>query len=500
MVGGMGALGAAEPRVPGMLVTKDTVIGKLALLIAHESIRVSPDGEHLAFAAKAGDPTLEERGVFLDRAAEERPAARPQSELTMYLDDKRGPSFLALTSPVFSPDSKRMGYAGQKKDAWEVWVDKKVVWKAEGVPANPLVFSGDSARYAITYMKEGDWFVRLGEKDYAGLDGVGEGSVQFSPDGKKLAYAAKKRLVWNMYIEGEAGEDFVRMGESVWMPNSSGVIFVAGKKEKGWQVRGREFTGPVVEGVLRGSLTVAREGNRWAYVAVTKKGTTTSYQVMTNDPSRADGGRGVEGPVLAQIKGESLRFMRLQGQEERLVYVGMREGKYRMYEEHQPSAAAWDLVLDSTFVMSPNGDHYAFAGRTGGKCEMVLDGRVIGRYGDVGSSTVAFSPDSKRLAYGAEAGGQWHMCVDGEMGTAVLSVASNPPGWSPDSKRVAFQAIDAGKLWRLFVDAEITEQSAAYVTFFKGARVVWRGDGTLVTIGIQKKLALRVEAVVGKGR
>src|SRR5580765_1259696 len=119
------ALGADLPTV-------EAPVGRLALPVIQESLVISPDSAHVAFAAKAGDPTLEDKGIFLDPS---KNANNPKdtipgqisAQIRLYIDDKTTRAYDAATPVLYSPDSKRIAYAGKLNKKWQILVDNRVV-------------------------------------------------------------------------------------------------------------------------------------------------------------------------------------------------------------------------------------------------------------------------------------------------------------------------------------------------------------------------------------
>jgi hypothetical protein len=83
--------------------------------------------------------------------------------------------------------------------------------------------------------------------------------------------------------------------------------------------------------------------------------------------------------------------------------------------------------------------------------------------------------------------------VDGAAGASFTAVGAAPPAFSPDSARIAFTAQSGPSAWRIIVGSGNQAQSKVYEGFMKGTHVSWRGDGTIVTIGMAKNTALRLE-------
>src|SRR5205823_9635052 len=73
------------------LPTTDTPVARLALPVAPDSLVVSPDSSRVVFAAKAGETTPEDKGIFLNpRGTDPRnDSARPVlNAIRLYIDDK----------------------------------------------------------------------------------------------------------------------------------------------------------------------------------------------------------------------------------------------------------------------------------------------------------------------------------------------------------------------------------------------------------------------------
>ena len=480
---------SAETRI---LPTRDTTIGRLVLQIARESVTVSPDQEHLAFVSKWGDPSLADKGISPDKPVNEdhppseiRPSDKIKPELVVYRDDKNGPHFQFITAPVFSPDSQHLAYAGQKADeTWHVLLDGKEIMTAEGLTTIPFAFSPDSQHHAIAYNQGIKWRVKFDDTDGPAFEGIGAAPILFSPDSKHIAYVGRLEKMWRPVVDGKAGASYDRLSAFGWLPDSSGIAFTAALKDKRWQVFAPGFTSKEYEFVLKGPPIFSPDSKRIAFGTMALK----VWQVISTDG---------ESPKLDQVSPDSIAFIRKPDGGSRLIYFGLQGKTWRLFEEHNPTDIVFENIIVDTFRISPDGLHYAVAGYRGGKAVLLRDGQSLGEFEIVGGGTLAFSPDSKHLACAASRDQNWYIVVDGNPVTPaglIKGVAAQPIAFSPDGQRIAYQALDNSNNWHLYLGPDQTWLSGIYRNFFGQARVNWRSDGRVVTIAIQKALAVRVES------
>jgi len=93
--------------------------------------------------------------------------------------------------------------------------------------------------------------------------------------------------------------------------------------------------------------------------------------------------------------------------------------------------------------------------------------------------------------------GRWRVCVDEKVGAAdFANLNVSPIAFSPDSKQVAFTAELNHGVSRLYVGMDGEYQSKFYEAFLRGCAVNWRDNSSLVTIGVTRMVAYRVEAKV----
>ena len=131
-------------------------------------------------------------------------------------------------------------------------------------------------------------------------------------------------------------------------------------------------------------------------------------------------------------------------------------------------------------VLSPDGKHFAYLGRTTEGWILVADGVEIAR-SDLGISGLAYSPDSTKLAYYIQRRGDpdkgirdhWHLVFDGKEGPPMLTF--DKINFSPDSKHAA--CVDAGDKFMV-----IDQKAGPEYEFIYGV-VFWNPDGKHVAYG-----------------
>jgi len=112
----------------------------------------------------------------------------------------------------------------------------------------------------------------------------------------------------------------------------------------------------------------------------------------------------------------------------------------------------------TNLLFSFDSTHIAFVARKDNRAVVLVDGKVIKEYDDIGAKSLLFSPDSSRMAYNAKTPKGWlvaiyninyNKCIESQAYDNVGSKAV----FSPDSKRVAYSAKQSGK-WKVILDGE----------------------------------------------
>jgi len=530
------------------LPTTETPVGRLALPVAPDSLVVSPDSSRLVFAAKAGETTPEDKGIFLNpkgtdpRNDSARPVLNP---IRLYIDDKPTIPFDLMTGAVFSPDSKRLAFAGTHDKLWQLVLDgKSLLQDADNVPAAPFAFSPDSVHAAWVAEKGGQVLVTVDQQQWPPIDGGGMGMLTFSPDSRHLAAVLHTRGTWILYVDGvplappvfagagtpaasraatspgasstssRAGTPanntrLERFSQFTWRPDSSGLMFCAAFVGQPWQVFAQTldgaftYTSKPFDTVMKNPAAFSPDGRQFAFAASTRGkwavvSDPSSPPTATTSRAAPPSTTAATAPAsLDQILAESVVYCipnSPTAPSPALIYLAQQNKKWRLYTDHRPSEEAFDAIVQSTFVVSPDRHHFAFAAVRDKQTVVIRDGTVVATHDETAGLTFAFSADSQHLAYGARNGPSWFACIDGTPGYPFTAIAGSAIAFSADSRRIAFAAATGTKDWHLVIGKDADLRSKAYDGFLKGSHVTWRADGTVVTIAIQKSVAARVEA------
>ena len=87
-----------------------------------------------------------------------------------------------MTLPVFSPNSKRLGFAGRHDKTWQLVLDNKtLIQDADDVPAIPIVFSPDSANAAWVIQKGQQYLFTVDDRHWPPIDALAISTLTFSP-------------------------------------------------------------------------------------------------------------------------------------------------------------------------------------------------------------------------------------------------------------------------------------------------------------------------------
>lgn len=496
VVAGVVARGAVGKDLPVV----ETAVGRLAGVVLPESVVVSGDGGRVAYATKEGEVTLEDRGVFLEKEGRKEV---PGAQVRMVIDNRFQPVFDALTPAVFSPDSKRVAYGGQKGGKWTIFVDGKAVdGDGDEAPAVAAVFSGDSAHVGTVLRKDYKWYVTVDGAGWPVMEGTGAGMLTFSPDGKHAAAVARVKTgpTWALFVDGKAagvpvgGKGLDRFASYAWRPDGGAIAYqagFAGPPKKGWQVfTTAGWASGEFEGLMKGAPVWSADGRRLAFGGMLKEKAVTMWYVVTME--------GASGP-LEQVRPESVGFLQTEGGA-KVIYVGQVGKQWQVFVENQAVAGVgpFDGIVGGSFVKSRDGKHYAFAGAKGNKTVVVRDGKEVVTVDEAGAGTFGLSADGEHLGFAGRMGTgpqAWHVVVDEQMGGGYAGIGPSAVAFSPEGRRAATTVMVAAKQWKL-VAGEYA--SKGYDAMLKGGKVVWRDEGHVVTVAIQKTVALRVEGRVGE--
>ena len=131
-----------------------------------------------------------------------------------------------------------------------------------------------------------------------------------------------------------------------------------------------------------------------------------------------------------------------------LPCVSAAEYPYRVFWETQLTSADQSWVPGS-FIISPDGVHFAYIKNDAGHLKVVQDGSGHNSYEEV--INLRFTPDSKHLAYIAKRGNEFFLVFDGIEGKGYSSIISESLSFSPDSKHYAFVG-KSGDRWMVVTE------------------------------------------------
>jgi dipeptidyl aminopeptidase/acylaminoacyl peptidase len=368
------------------------------------SIRFSPDGQRLAYAARAGKSWL------------------------YVVDGAEGPAGDDLSTADFSPDGRRLAYAIKRDKLWTMTIDGEPVGPEPRPPCKEALmgprFSPDGQRLAFyRYSPQTGTAVVADGKDGPFFDQVF--GLVFSSDGRRLAYAgarfAKSKYHGTVVIDAQDGPVFEggpAMVLTVDLP-------LAPQKFPALFFEGGQF-----QKIQPGAFA------QW-------------LGVREVDREFGPKGMGVSAPVFSPDGRTVVHAARRGVTDEVVVTNGEAHGRF-----------ATILTLP---VFSPDGRHVAYLAldEKGGVFE-VVDGQkqraVPFGEKDNFAEQVAFSPDGVHLAYVlgdcdprqfifAIGKNAWRRVVlDGAEGKKYYSSAVTNLRFSPDGLHLAFEVHEPREL------------------------------------------------------
>ncbi len=373
-------------------------------------VRFSPDSKRVAIRVRIGNNAV------------------------MIIDGVEGNLYKSIQTyewpDVFSPDSKRTAYVGEKSEKQNVAVLDGVEGKAYEY-IDDLQFSPDSNRILYRASRDGSSFVVVdgveGPKfDYFSLFPSGH----FSPDSQRVTYrACRKSGYHTMVVDSIAGTEYeeIEFHPMCFSPDSTHLAYVAKIGEKQC----------VVEDGKEGALYNAIEQPRYS----------------------PDG---------------------------KLAYVAWKD-------DGDVTVCGGKEIAQGRAVFSPNWQHSAYAVRRGLKWTVVHDGKngLQHGLGETWRTKIFFSPDSRRMGYYASQGRQIEfVVVDGVQSIRHQIVEVGDTIFSPDSKHVAYWGCPASGGWRIFVNGSYTEP---YDQVILNSHIVFDGPDTLHGLAVRNGEILRVE-------
>lgn len=340
---------------------------------------------------------------------------------------------LYSTQPVFSPDSRTLGFLIREGSArWKLIDDRQAYTAFE--PASTVRFSPDGNRLIYLARDDAKRFIVEFDQPQRKFDDVDWDHLVFTPDSSLLAYRARQGGHWYMVVNGEIGPAWERIVTSpVVAPHSQCVYFVAYRQGRYFVVDRHEdvtAAGPDRAGEEAGHCLIDRPP------VVSDDGKTVVYWALDDDQRwhlYRNGQRmpGVDadrpGQVVLSADGQSLAAVLKQGGGWRVLVNG----------EMSPGYAA---IGAGSLSMSPDGKRIAYAVRQPTGWAVVLDGKAQPTYSQLAADGMRFSPDGRRFVYTALDQGRW-VVIEGEVHQPAFSrIDTHSLTFSPDSKHITYLA------------------------------------------------------------
>ncbi|MFO0587316.1 MAG: hypothetical protein U0441_07250 [Polyangiaceae bacterium] len=338
---------------------------KIYPAIGVESIAWSPDGAHLAYAARSPSGWLIVRDGVESRVVEGvgqvlwspdgkhlAAAVERGGRWMVYRDEFEEPSVetLRARSMRFSEDGEHFGYVGDEA--------RKVVAVIDGVKSAPydtighLVFSPRGSS-AFAARRGAESFVVVGGKEHGPYEDIA--GLSFSPTGRRLAWIASKEDGWFVIEAGSERGPFDRVSGLVWSPKGDNLAYGVGGRVGEWVVRegkpGRAF-----EGILPGSLRFDPSGAHIAYAVRALR----AWRVVVDEEAGAPY-EDLEAPLFVGDSAVTAHLAR-RGEATFLVVDG-----------HQGPVES----NASGLVLSPDGTRFLYTANAG-LAVRVVEGRIEG--------------------------------------------------------------------------------------------------------------------------
>ncbi len=128
-------------------------------------------------------------------------------------------------------------------------------------------------------------------------------------------------------------------------------------------------------------------------------------------------------------------------------------------------------LISQTLTVSPDSRHIAFAFAKDQSVSVILNGRPLKRYSNIGMSAFKFSPDGKKLAYPVTRGPSWTISVNGVEGELYDGIGTTI-AFSSDSQHMAYAA-RKGEKRVVVLDGK--EQKGEYNAILEGTPILNRG-------------------------
>ena len=278
----------------------------------------------------------------------------------------------------YSPDSQRMAYLVINDDEIHVNIDGIAGPSYErcAVPD----FSPDSKRVAYLAWHDGHEYVVADGVESAAYDDMAYDGPIFSPDSQHLIYGAKRGEQWFLVVDGKEtpldGEPYY-FHSYYYSPDSKHLIYQIGTKDKQRAyVDGVQVTG----------------GEDIRQVIFNVDGTRKGYVAMTGDTSAVI----IDGLDTKKYTGGSCGYPLFSPDGKRVAYVVQSETP-KNSREVVDGVDGPLYTYTQRLLFSPDSQHYAYVAKRGDKWMLVVDNVEVYTFDAYLADLVFDSPDTLHL-------------------------------------------------------------------------------------------------------
>jgi len=408
-----GKIGYVYESQDGFKVCLNNECGPYVEQVARGMPVVSPDGKHVAAVVQKGRDARVMLGSHMSDAYDMVYDLRfsPDSMIlayivqndnafSVYVNQDQQQAF-AMIDPnqglIFSPDSNHLAYVASKDgQSWHLVKD--------GEPGEPfeqikhVTFSPDSKRLAYAGKIGEKWHIVEGDDKGPGYVDIKR--VRFTPGSDQLVYAARGDDEAVMVLDGKKQKTFDYLpGEPVFSRDGERLAYAVAE-ERRRDVRMRIVvdgdTGPAYDGI--GAYRFSPDGAQFAYMAVNND----EKAMMVHDGEVSDTYDSLGVPVFAS-DGHHLAYSVYREEN--------KNGKWSVIKDGE-KGPFFDIVEDPVFC--PRGERMVYLAQQDDRFLVVEDGDIVGEYD--WAEMLTFSPDGKHLAYAAAEDGEAFLVVDGQKG------------------------------------------------------------------------------------
>ena len=161
-----------------------------------------------------------------------------------------------------------------------------------------------------------------------------------------------------------------------------------------------------------------------------------------------------------------------------LALIGIAGAEIRLVTREAPIVAIPRQIFSETFTVSPDCRSIAFAAAKGQSAAVLINGKEMKRYSNIGMTAFVFSPDSKHLAHPVTKGPKWTVAVDGTEGGLYDGIGTTL-AFSSDSQRLAY-GVRKDKKWLVIMGKEAQKEEGEAI--LKGTPI-FSPDGKRMEFG-----------------